>query len=429
MRMPHTPPSCQRPHGQKRPREDESKELRALRSFQVRMASRCREALVNQWREVSRPRRAGAVPRMPRGTRLDFPALFQEWLEVRGLGDALEHVEDRKGWAIYKYKREPVVSVEDSWETAFHGTWWYSVWLVLQSGVLLESNDWGKGHDFWEPGVYCSPNLDTARWYARPQVLFGDGVYHRIIFELRVNPVQRKRSRQRGGVQWVFPTGAVALVAVRVQLNAPPVNGEERVNGWDADLEALPPNCSKPEPTINSREGPWPEVEGDEDGEGEEECSLPPHLAGANSIRPSCFRRLQLPPSGDWEGSIRPPTADLSWSGGRAVGTRPLRVPGPIRPAATNIPAWALPGAELQMHGSARLATASQEASEQPCDSAATPLGGADAMQAWARADAAAVHATLARMRALMGESTAEDPPESRPLPEGELAAWPSGKT
>ena len=67
--------------------------------------------------------------------------------------------------------------------------------------------------------VYCSPNLSTARWYARPQILFGealrdflskatqsaasllaggDKVYHRVIFELRVNTEKRIRNRQYG---------------------------------------------------------------------------------------------------------------------------------------------------------------------------------------------------------------------------------------
>lgn len=44
-----------------------------------------------------------------------------------------------------RYMKEPVVKSDENWETAYHGTWWYSVWLVLQSGVFLESNDRDKG--------------------------------------------------------------------------------------------------------------------------------------------------------------------------------------------------------------------------------------------------------------------------------------------
>merc|ERR1719433_463460 len=112
----------------------------------------------------------------------------------------LKRVEDQDGWAVFVYTPEDrVVRSSPDWETAWHGTWWYAVWLILKSGVFLESNDRSLGHDFWEPGVYCSPSLDTGLWYARPQILFGDGVYYRIIFELRVDPATRKKKQKARG--------------------------------------------------------------------------------------------------------------------------------------------------------------------------------------------------------------------------------------
>ena len=186
----------------------------AVCSFKGKLANQRRGNLVDQWRKVSKPRRQGAIPAMPRGSRVDFAPLFDQWLEVRNLGDVLERMEDQRGWYLYKYVHNPVVRAQDGWEVAYHGTWWYSVWGVLESGVLLESNDKSLGHDFWEPGVYCTPELQTARWYARPHVLFADGVYHRILFELRVDSARRKKYRKRGGVQWVFPSNVVALHAV-----------------------------------------------------------------------------------------------------------------------------------------------------------------------------------------------------------------------
>lgn len=222
--------------------------------------ARGNEALVNLWREVSKPRKGGAIPAMPPGCKVDSQPLFQEWLDRRGLTDALEYSGNQQGWDVYRYTRDPVVKSEPHWEQAFHGTWWYSVWLLLETGIFLESDDKGLGHDFWEPGTYCSPSLDTGLWYARPQVLFNDGVYHRIIFELRVNPERRRKNRARGGIQWVFPCGAVALHAVWIRSNAPPNNGEERVYGWEADLEALPPGWAAPEPLVNTRTDPWPDI-------------------------------------------------------------------------------------------------------------------------------------------------------------------------
>lgn len=251
-----------------------------VKSHASTICKESRENLVNQWREVSKPKRQGAVAAKPRGAKVDFPDLFEHWLEVRGLRDALERVDDERGWLVYRYKRLPVVEPSDSWEVAYHGTWWYSIWSILESGVMLESNDMAAGHDFWEPGVYVSPMLETARWYARPHQLFGDGVYHRVILDLLVDPERRKRSRQRGGVQWVFDCPAVALRGLRVQVNAPPANGEERVNEWDPQLEALPPYCDRPEPTVNPRQGPWPEVDGEQE-DAEEQWPLAPYLMSA----------------------------------------------------------------------------------------------------------------------------------------------------
>jgi len=328
--------------------DEEEKRRRALHSFQVKEAQRSREDLVTRWREVSKPRRAGAVARQPRGSKLDFEGLFELWLEARGLGasSTLERIDDQKGWAVYRYVKDPVVIEQPSWEVAFHGTWWYSLWMVLESGVFLESDDRQKGHDFWEPGVYCSPNLETARWYARPQVLFADGVFHRIIFELRVDPERRKKNRQRGGVQWVFPTAAVSLHAVWVQRNAPPANGEERVYGWEPELEALPLNRSALEPTVNGRNvetEPWPDPE-DGDDSCTEDFPLAPHLHSSNATqatsstscdppkhepawlpaaRPSIYSRLRLgqpDPPPQWAAAspyvrLQVPEAAQGWPG------------------------------------------------------------------------------------------------------------------
>jgi len=217
--------------------------------------------LVDLWREASKPRKGGAIQAQPPGCKVDFEHLFSRWLQDRGLANLLRRNADHQGWAVYRYTADkPVVNSGPGWEQAFHGTWWYSVWLILKSGILLESSDRSLGHDFWEPGVYCTPSLDTGLWYARPQILFGDGVYYRIIFELRVDPKRRKRDRKRGGVQWVFPSAGVALHAIWIRSNAPPSNGEERLNSWEPSMEALPPGCEPCEAIQNPRTGPWPDV-------------------------------------------------------------------------------------------------------------------------------------------------------------------------
>eukprot|EP00930_Biecheleria_cincta_P032616 TRINITY_DN22619_c0_g1_i2.p1 TRINITY_DN22619_c0_g1~~TRINITY_DN22619_c0_g1_i2.p1 ORF type:complete len:325 (-),score=37.52 TRINITY_DN22619_c0_g1_i2:294-1229(-) len=262
------------------------------------IAALCREDLVDKWREVSKPRGQGALKPQAKGAREDFARLFDEWLRARNLENALKPEGYCRGWKIYRYVKEPVVQSDATWEQAFHGTWWYSLWAVLESGVFLESNDRAKGHDFWEPGVYVSPKFATGLWYARPQVLFGDGVYHRVIFEVRVNTAERIRARDRGGVQWIFKPDAVSLHAIWVKRNSPPLNGEERINDWDPLLEALPPGWTHRPHTINDRVGDWPEPRPDEEGEADvwDDELVPPHLQGAN---PHAYEKTQESAAGN----------------------------------------------------------------------------------------------------------------------------------
>ena len=172
--------------------------------------------------------------------------------------------------------------MKDGWRTAFHGTWWYALWGILQSGVLLESNDLSRGHEFSEPGVYVSPRIDTARWYARPQVVFGDGVFHRVIVEVRVDLKRSKKKKKSGGVQWVFPSAAVSIYAVRVQINAPPQNGEERIKDWSASLEAVADGNIYPPAIVNPRKGPWPDI--NDEGSEERVSAVPVPLRLRGSV-------------------------------------------------------------------------------------------------------------------------------------------------
>eukprot|EP00971_Amphidinium_carterae_P065536 1298730-Amphidinium_carterae.1 len=223
-----------------------------------RSASVARGSLPIEWQELSKPRKRGRILPMSSHVRAEFP---YEWLFVRGLSGVLtrnheqERIEqqnhykgDEKGlrrWLIYDYNRrqEPV---DPTWVQAFHGTWWYSLWSVLETGVMLESNDSKLGHDFWEPGTYVTPLLETAMWYERPHVVFMDGVYQRAVIELRVDKKRIKRERERGGIQWVFPSDAVKIVGFRFKTNAPPRAPEQRFDTWEQRLEAMPDHHALP---------------------------------------------------------------------------------------------------------------------------------------------------------------------------------------
>jgi hypothetical protein len=130
--------------------------------------------------------------------------------------------------------------VPRDWERAYHGTWWYALWSILETGTILESKDEEAGHEFTMPGVYCTPRPQTARQYARPQMVFGDSMYHRVMLEVRVDKARLKDKKKTGGVQWVCRGKDIVIRAVWFWLNDPPAKGEERFEDWRPGLEARP---------------------------------------------------------------------------------------------------------------------------------------------------------------------------------------------
>ena len=106
---------------------------------------------------------------------------------------------------------------------------------VLASGVVAPSWNENLGHECWKPAVYTTPLMCTATRYARPHVLFSDGVYYRVVLELRVDDRRKIKQREAGGHQILFPADAVHVRAVWVRPNAPPCVAEERLSSWNPD--------------------------------------------------------------------------------------------------------------------------------------------------------------------------------------------------
>jgi len=78
----------------------------------------------------------------------------------------------------------------------------HGLWNLLSGGQISPSEDANKGHKYNKLGalVYCSPCFDTAISYARPQNVFGDGVYHMATLGLRVDMTKRHRGGRRGSM-------------------------------------------------------------------------------------------------------------------------------------------------------------------------------------------------------------------------------------
>lgn len=264
----------------------------------VATTARDQGALSKLWWELSRPRKRGKIAPVQRkqiyGESL---SLLQQWMSARGVEDTLVQEPDQKNFQVYRFARNTLTPAQEGWDQAFHGTRWYALWLILTSGVMLASDNKEAGHDFWEPGVYCTPVLETARWYGIPHILFNDDIYHRVVIELRVDPAKRKRNRQRGGVQWVFPADATVIKSIWVQSNAPPDADERRFLHWDTELEALPPGKSMLPAIRNpSRQGAREDLSWYEEIKKKIKSESPKGVAASpQSCAPGSFKPLASP--------------------------------------------------------------------------------------------------------------------------------------
>jgi len=188
---------------------------------------------------------------------------FAGWLEARALGDETvlyrraglhshpEHASPRgcrpdKPGAVHLYydytafAPARMARLPTAPDRAFHGTWWYALRNILETGVLLESGDKSRGHDFSVAGVYVSPNFETALYYARPQTLFEGELPYCVVLEVRVRCDNARKRKRKGGTQWVFASEQVVLVGVHVLANVTPAKGTEFMPGWFDPFEASP---------------------------------------------------------------------------------------------------------------------------------------------------------------------------------------------
>ena len=228
-------------------------------SERVEGLKKCQGELVGRWRKQAQSdkEKKKVITMVPIDWPIEvaFRQMTQKWLHDRGLDKMLEgqsvsfpseeatpnEVGTASPILYYSYKGS-LVQAGQHWEDAFHGTWFYSLWSILEAGFLLESEDDGV-----YPGVYCSPLPKTAWGYARPQMVFGDGLYHRAMLKLRYDPHRTRKNTNKGGHQVVTESSAVSIEGVFFGINWPPSKGEERLDNWKSVLEVLPPGkrCRK----------------------------------------------------------------------------------------------------------------------------------------------------------------------------------------
>ena len=232
--------------------------------FAIAKAEKGRASMVATWKKLANGKGKPFVERSelagpPGLDRELFNHHFQSWLSERGLEDALER-DPKKDPApaeladckpnfpclYYKYKAPRIpdtaqIQPGPKWKRAYHGTWFYGLRSILRHGVLLESNDKGKGHEFSEPGLCVAPGLAKGIWFARPHAVFDDGLFHRAIIEVAYDPSQATQKRnKKKNANITVSSDAVAITAVIIQPNSHVSAGEERFTGWDEELEIIP---------------------------------------------------------------------------------------------------------------------------------------------------------------------------------------------
>eukprot|EP00930_Biecheleria_cincta_P084771 TRINITY_DN74205_c0_g1_i1.p1 TRINITY_DN74205_c0_g1~~TRINITY_DN74205_c0_g1_i1.p1 ORF type:complete len:365 (-),score=47.44 TRINITY_DN74205_c0_g1_i1:269-1363(-) len=224
-------------------------------------ADRIRGQLVDKWKHVGKPRGRASPEVAPEFfANTVFNVGLERWLQDRNLWSVLERVSDwhppaeeihlKRKCQYFRFKpwmgnAVSLLTQLPNRERVYHGTWWYALWLILRTGLLLES-DIQEGQESSAKSVPCCSRLEEAFEHARPHSAFGDGIYNRVVLELVYDPDQVKSHAHIRKNDILLPGNGVAISAVVFQPNSPVVKGEQRVDCWHSELEAIPTDCSIP---------------------------------------------------------------------------------------------------------------------------------------------------------------------------------------
>jgi hypothetical protein len=186
-------------------------------------------------------------------------ALINQHLKSEGARIVAENWNDETKWP-------------SNWVSAYHGSRWYAAWSICAEGFINVSK---KGDPIYQAGGgtghYCAVDFEYARWYSRPQVLFNDGCYHRVMFRLAYDKKKLRNIRYVSqGLEHIVWENGIVLLSCLMKPNYPPVEAtEERFSSWDPSLEIHPWGTEHVEikPIVNpclKSWGPWEDYYGKE---------------------------------------------------------------------------------------------------------------------------------------------------------------------
>ena len=117
-----------------------------------------RGGLTRIWRERAIGKKQKQQECAPTSSHADVAKNMLRWFQLRELNVHLEARPDVPGldegrWQFYRRRDYTPFTSGSKVHTAYHGTWFYALWALLESGCLLESTDTACGHEVWTPGA------------------------------------------------------------------------------------------------------------------------------------------------------------------------------------------------------------------------------------------------------------------------------------
>ena len=122
---------------------------------------------------------------------------------------------------------------------ASHGTCFPFLRSILLHGGLIPSRPHVgamRAANYGE-GIYCSPSQALAYKYAVPQIIFNDGVFHKVVVSLAVSQHHPSFKECVANREWKGPEGVFKMIGIYIYPNTGAQAQEPRLLTWQSSCE------------------------------------------------------------------------------------------------------------------------------------------------------------------------------------------------
>jgi hypothetical protein len=183
-------------------------------------------------------------------------ALFERWLSERDLLGYLIAKPDAPQF-FDEVERQDLGSTASSiyyalpeensdaigWERRYHGTYVYTLWNILLSG-LRHSGRKGEGGDthLSTPVVYTTPLKKLAYDYAPPHQVFGNGFLFKVVLDVRAFDECKVAESHKNRHNWEigYKSHHVKLAGFWLFVDTHAEQNDSRILEWDCKMETIP---------------------------------------------------------------------------------------------------------------------------------------------------------------------------------------------